>query len=174
LKTGAKIMRRVAVLVAVIFVASILAFGQKLWTKNGGVNIATSSAAIPPFPRTLSGFRSADNNKDYWGNSFDWKGTIRIFEGAGWTEIPDFPHTMNHCSDGVFMIRWRSANPDVRVATTVAYSKDNASGGKTGEFGYMYGSNCEEPLFKFNGTLRGNDSTLVDIYYELRFWRATP
>ena len=80
---------------------------------------------------------------------------------------------MNHCSDGVFMIRWRSANPNVRTATNIGYSTDVLSGtAKTGAFGYMYGTNCEEPLFKFASA--GDSSTLEDIYYELKFWRAAP
>jgi hypothetical protein len=38
----------------------------------------------------------------------------------------------------------------------------------------MSGSNCEQPMFKFAGTVKGNKSTLVDIFYELKFWQAAP
>lgn len=145
---------------------------RPLWPKNRGVFVATSSETIPLFPRALSGYRF-QNNKDYWNHPFESSGSIRVFKDNGWTEIPDFPHTMNHCSDGVFMIRWRSSDPDVRVATNIGYSTDVPSAtAKIATFGYMYGTNCEEPLFKFAGA--GNNSTLADIYYELKFWRAAP
>ncbi len=146
--------------------------GRPLWPKKRGVYVATSSETIPLFPRALSGYRS-QSNRDYWDHSFRSTGSIRVFQGSGWTEIPNFPHTMNHCSDGVFMIRWRSANPNVRTGTNIGYSKDVLSGtARTGTFGYMYGTNCEEPLFNF--TSSSDTSTLEDIYYELKFWRAAP
>ncbi|HEY0428423.1 MAG TPA: TIR domain-containing protein [Pyrinomonadaceae bacterium] len=147
---------------------------EKLWTRNGGVNITTSSEMIPDFPNVLIRFRFSGDNKDFWEQPFDCRGSIRLFEGQGWTEIWNFPHTQNHCSYGIFMIRWRSANPDVRIATTVAYSPENATEEKIGKFGYMCGTNCEQPLFKFADTLNGNESNLVDIYYELKFWQAAP
>lgn len=84
---GVKTMRKIILLILLIFVTSFSVFGQRAWTKNGGVNIATSSAAIPAFPRTLSGYRSAGNGKDFWGNAFDWEGSIRVFEGEDWTGI---------------------------------------------------------------------------------------
>lgn len=171
-------MKKIIFIVVVIFVASVSVFAQRQWTKNGGVNIAASSAAIPAFPRLLSGFRPAGKSKDYWDNElsedFKLKGTIRVHEGGDWDGIYEFPYTMNSCSAGVFMIRWRSANPDVLVESTVAHSPETASRGKTGKFGYMYGTNCEQPLFKFGRALNGNESNLVDIYYELKFWQAAP
>jgi hypothetical protein len=126
------------------------------------------------FPDVLNGFHFSGDNKDFWGQQFDCRGSIRIFEWDGWTELWNFPHTQNHCSDGVFMIRWRTANPDVRIATTVAYSPEHEAEGSIGRFGYMYGTNCEQPLFRFVDTLNGNESNLVDIYYELKFWQAAP
>ena len=144
------------------------------WPKKLGVYISESSEAIPSFPRLLNGFRS-QNGRDFWGRSFESTGSIRVFEGNGWDGIPDFPNTMNHCSDGIFMIRWRSANPDVRIATTIGYSADVTSGPtRIGSFGYMSGTNCEEPLFKFSGVRNNNESNLADIYYELKFWQAAP
>jgi hypothetical protein len=148
--------------------------GRSVWPKKGGVYISTSSENIPPFPRALSGYRAV-GNEDYWGRPFDTKGSTRVGEGNGWEPIYDFPLNMNHCSDGVWMIRWRSANPDVRVASAAGYHHSGmVYATKTGTFGYMQGTNCEEPLFKFASTLNGNKSNLVDIYYELKFWRAAP
>lgn len=141
---------------------------RPLWPEEMGAYVAASSETIPHFPEVLSGLRSEDN-KDFWGNVFDCRGTIRIFEGNGWEGIHDFPNTMNGCSAGVFMIRWRSSSPDVPIATIVGYSPETTYGeAKTGSFGYMYGTNCEQPLF------RVIDSSLVDVYYELKFWHAVP
>jgi hypothetical protein len=57
----------------------------------------------------------------------------------------------------------------------LGFSPDTVSGkAKTGSFGYMFGTNCEQPLFKFASTVKGNKSNLVDIYYELKFWQAAP
>jgi hypothetical protein len=144
------------------------------WPENQGVYVATSSETIPPFPSALRGYR-ASSDKDYWGRSFAILGSIRIFDGNDWEPIPDFPLTMNHCTDGVFMIRWRSANPDVLIATALGYHYSGIIyDTKTGIFGYMQGTNCEEPMFKFAGTLNEDETNVVDIYYELKFWQATP
>jgi hypothetical protein len=143
------------------------------WPKNQGIYIANSSERIPAFPRALSGYRS-EENKDFWNKTFASTGSIRIFEGKDWTGIPDFPATMNGCTNGVFMIRWRSGSPDVRIASNLGSHDLNpgASAGKIGEFGYMYGTNCEQPMFKFAGA--HDKATLADVYYELKFWQAAP
>lgn len=148
--------------------------GRPPWPKKEGVYLATSSETIPLFAGVLAGYRDA-GSVDFWDMPFALHGTIRIFEGTDWAGIPEFPNSGNHCGEGMFMIRWRSANPDVRVASTLAFSPDTVSvKAKTGSFGYMFGSNCEQPLFKFARTVKGNKSNLVDIHYELKFWQAAP
>jgi len=138
------------------------------WPEETGAYVAASSETIPDFPDVLSGYRS-ENNKDFWGNAFACRGTIRVFDGNSWEGIRDFPNTMNGCSAGVFMIRWRSSSPDLPVSTTLGYAADTTYGEiKTGSFGYIYGTNCDQPLFKVIG------ASLVDVYYELKFWHAAP
>jgi hypothetical protein len=144
------------------------------WTKISNVNITAFGETIPDFPLAFPQYRLAENNKDYWNSSFNWNGNIRIFEGQDWTEIYDFPHTMNNCSDGMFMMRWRSASLDIFIETAVAYSPENITESKIGQSGFMYGNNCEQPLYKLAGTINDNESNLVDIYYELKFWQASP
>src|SRR5438034_2411043 len=78
-----------------------------VWPTQQGAYTAAASESIPPFPNRLSGYRSK-SGQDFWGKPFRSRGTIRIFQGEGWQGIPDFPNTMNGCSAGVFMIRWRS------------------------------------------------------------------
>jgi hypothetical protein len=72
------------------------------------------------------------------------------------------------------MIRWRLSNSNVLVQSSVRYSKDTPGEMKAGSFGYMSGTNCEQPMFKFEATRNGDKSTLVDVYYELKFWQAAP
>jgi hypothetical protein len=147
---------------------------RPLWPTKNGEYIARSSGQIPPFPRTLAGYRS-EGGKDFWGKPFPVRGTLRVFQGNDWEGLPDFPNTMNGCSAGVFMIRWRLSDPEVRVASNVRFSSKVSNGTpRTAAFGYMSGTNCEQPMFKFAGTVNKNASTLVDVYYELKFWQAAP
>jgi hypothetical protein len=153
------------------------------WRESTGDYVATSSASIPAFPTSLSGYRS-EHGKDFWGKDFPWKGTIRVFAGNDWDSgvlYPRFPATMNGCSSGVFMIRWRSANPNVLIQSAlgpyapslIRSNPSSISAAKSSAgFGYMRGTNCDQPMFKFDRALDG--STLVDIYYELKFWQAAP
>ncbi|MGC2233216.1 MAG: hypothetical protein WBA09_17080, partial [Candidatus Acidiferrum sp.] len=144
------------------------------WPAEKGEYIATSSEAIPNFPCTLSGYRSEDN-KDFWNKPFPVKGSIRVFEGRGWKGIPSFPCTMNGCSAGVFMIRWRSADSRTRIQSSLRFYNAVATGAdeKVGIFGYMSGSNCEQPMFRFEDTDHIG-ANLVDVFYELKFWQAAP
>jgi hypothetical protein len=56
--------------------------------------------------------------------------------------------TMNGCSVGVFMIRWRSSDTSFHVQSSARYSGTAGSPEiKTGAFGYISGTNCEQPMF---------------------------
>ena len=170
-----KHLRYGLVIASCILGLTCLSSGQ-VWPKQQGVYIATSSASIPAFPRTLRQYRFAGKNKDYYGESYNTDGNTRIFEGKNWEELYQFPHSMNHCSDGVWMLRWRSANPAVRISTGIVNNTydQGVSNGKIGTYGYMYATNCEQPYFKFAKATRDNGSNLVDIYYEIKFWKAAP
>ena len=166
-----RLMRTALGITTVCFVAFSSSYGQ---TWKEGAFTAKSSAKIPAFPKTLRGFRSS-GKKDYWGESFETSGSLRVFGGQSWETIYDgpteFPHTMNHCSDGVFMVRWRAAYPSVKVKSAVGYLTDNVTHtAPAASFGYMYGSSCEMPLFMF----AKNNNELGDIYYEVKFWKAAP
>jgi hypothetical protein len=147
--------------------------GRLSWPEKHGEYVAASSEAIPLFPPTLVGYRF-ENDKDFWGRAFPSKGSIRVFQGNDWQGLHNFPNTMNGSSAGVFMIRWRLSDPEVRVQSSVRYSSKVGDTMKIGAFGYMSGTNCDQPMFKFAGTINGNQSTLVDVYYELKFWQAAP
>lgn len=145
------------------------------WPQQLGVYTAFSSETIPAFPLELNGYRF-EGGKDFWGKSFSENGTIRVFQGSGWQGIHKFPATMNGCSHGVFMIRWRSAHPDTPVESSVrSYNAAVATDTKAAQgFGYMSGTNCEQPMFKFSDEPNRHGATLVDVHYELKFWQAAP
>jgi hypothetical protein len=148
---------------------------RQSWPKQSGTYIAPSSETIPPFPSEWSGYRFAAGT-DFWGKPFSESGTIRVFQGGGWHGILNFPATMNGCSSGVFMIRWRSAHPDTPVESSVrSYNAAVAVDTKPAQgFGYMSGTNCEQPMFRFPDEPNRHGATLVDVYYELKFWQAAP
>ena len=172
---------RLAVVVWLLVTALLLVGAEErrktarpVWPKSRGESVVRSSELIPLFPSRLSGYRS-ETDRDFWNKPFPSKGTIRIFEGAEWQGLQNFPNTMNGCDAGVFMVRWRLSDPQVRVQSSVRFSsKDTSATMTTGNFGYMTGSNCEQPMFKFAGTVHGNESNLVDVRYELKFWQAAP
>jgi hypothetical protein len=145
------------------------------WPQQLGVYTASSSETILAFPSELSGHRF-EAGKDFWGKPFSEKGTIRVFRGSGWQGIPKFPATMNGCSHGVFMIRWRSAHLETPVESSVrSYNAVVALDTKPAQgFGYMSGTNCEQPMFKFPDATNKHGATLVDVHYELKFWQAAP
>lgn len=142
------------------------------WPKAMGEYVATSGESVPPFPSTLTGYRSSEG-EDFWGKPYPRPVPLRVFQGEGWQGLQDFPNTMNGCSAGVFMIRWRLSDPNVRVESSVRSGPDDTTANsKAGVFGYMVGSNCEQPMFRFAAATDG--STLVDVYYEIKFWQAAP
>ena len=168
-------MRSTIILVTVLFLLGAAQSQQRrpARPKQFGAYITTSSKTIPLFPNALSGYRF-EEGKDFWGKPFSSRGTIRVFKGQDWEGISKFPNTMNGCSSGVFMIRWRSAYATDRISTSAVNNAAVASKSETkpGVFGYMSGTNCDQPMFKFADSR--NDDTLVDIYYELKFWQAAP
>ena len=170
----------VASMIAVAFASPFVSAqrGRPAWPKaREGVYIATSSQTIPPFPRVLPGYRPTSNT-DYWGERLPpniLQGSVRVGQSGEWEEIYQFPMSMNGCSAGTFTLRWRSADPKIRIESALGYHYTGVIfARKTGVFGYMQGHNCEEPMFKFGGTTYAGGSNIVDVYYEVKFWRAAP
>jgi len=153
--------------------ATAVAIAAPGWPIQQGAYVTTLSESIPLFPQRLSGYRS-EVGQDFWGKPFPSRGSMRIFQGQDWRGIPEFPNSMNGCSSGLFMIRWRSADPETRVQSSARYNEEFGGAVKTGTFGYMSGTNCEKPMFKFGNTVNKYGPNLVDIYYELKFWQAAP
>lgn len=100
-----------------------------IWPDELGAYSTKSSEEIPIFPETLPEFRFAGPDRDFWNNQFGSISSLRIFYDGNWEGIWQFPNTMNHCTAGLFMIRWRLANPDVFVESAVGYLKENITFG---------------------------------------------
>jgi hypothetical protein len=119
-------MHRVLLLFALALLISCSGYSQ--WPRGQGVFTAISSGAIPAFPRILSEYRYTGRNLDFWEHSFRSSGSVRVFEGSGWESLYDgarFPNTMNQCDAGVFMIRWSTGNPNVKVWSAVGFDETN-------------------------------------------------
>lgn len=145
------------------------------WPEKTGVYTVKPRESIPVFPTLLNEYRPTGKNTDFWGNPFKTNHSIRIFTGDDWAMIPDFPLTMNNCGAGMFMLRWRASNSETRVASIMSYSIEHVkTSGEIGAYGYMYGTNCKQPMFKLLEPITGEGGSLTNIYYELSFWEAAP
>jgi hypothetical protein len=143
------------------------------WPQSMGEFSAKSKDGIPSFPLELTGYRS-EKGKAYEGKPYATRGSISVDRGSEWKGLKHFPRTRHGCSAGVFMLRWRLSDPVIRVYSTIDNPRKSTANVATGSFGYMYGSVCDKPQFKFASARKPNWSNLVDIYYELKFWEATP
>ncbi len=91
--------------------------------------------------------------------------------------IPDFPITMNGCTDRAMRTQWRSLGKPVRVG--VVFFRDDpesatpadASGLVEESQGSIDTGGCEQPVFFVSDDAQGN---LVDITYETRIYDAAP
>lgn len=145
--------------------------------QRGLVFVYPSRQEIPSFPADLSGgWTPLAEGLDFWGGQFKSVGTLRVFQGETmWAKLHEFPASQNGCGNGLFVLRWRSMNPDVTLESGLGFGgTSNAliSSTREGQYGLVTGSNCHNPVFRFKRALNGNSSTLVDILYEVRFWRV--
>ena len=143
------------------------------WPRRMGEFSATSRNRIPSFPLALSGYRS-EAGKDFEGKFYPTRGFIRVENGSEWKGLRHFPRTKNGCSSGLFMLRWRLSDPAIHVYSTIDNPRKSTANVATGSYGYMYGSVCDKPEFKFASASKPNWSNLVDVFYEVKFWEATP
>ena len=143
------------------------------WPQTMGEFSARSRDRIPLFPRALSGYAS-EAGKDFAGKPYPIRGSISVADGGEWTGLRHFPRTKNGCSFGVFMLRWRVSDPAIRVYSTIDNPRKSTANVATGAYGYMYGTICDKPQFKFANATKPNWPNRGDVFYELKFWEATP
>jgi len=142
------------------------------WPRTMGEFSAKSKDRIPVFPRALRGYVS-EQGKDVTGKPYPVRGTIRVVDGSEWKGLKHFPRTKNGCSFGLYMLRWQVSDPSTRVYSTIDSPKRSANVA-TGAYGYMYGTVCDKPQFKFASATKPNWPGLADVFYEVKFWEATP
>jgi hypothetical protein len=147
--------------------------GRPPWPQTMGEFRATSRDRIPVFPRALSGYVS-EKDKDFTGKPYPLRGNILVADGNDWKGLRHFPTTRNGCSFGVFMLRWRVSDPSIRVYSTIDNPRKSTANVATGTYGYMYGTICDKPRFKFANSTKPNWPNRADVFYELKFWEAKP
>lgn len=125
-----------------------------------------------PFPSEFPGFRLTSTHDTF----------VRVFDDGRPQVIYDFPATMNGCSQGKFVVRWRTLDPDVPVEFRPVYGgtgPDNlipvdGAESKTSEHGYWESlSSCEQPSWSMRDA-GSTDSTLTDITVEYQVWTSAP
>lgn len=131
--------------------------------QDGSHALANASGEPPPFPVTVPG---------YTLSGAVTRETVRVFEDNDYSELTDFPYTMNGCAQQRFYVRWRSLNPNA-VALAAEVYNDNGdfivdSKVASGRVGWMSSYGCTEPGFKFRSSTDG--STLFDIVVEYQRW----
>ncbi len=121
---------------------------------------------IPKFPLALPKFIRVPG-RDFWNRPVNERGQVRTFGNESWQSINEFPNTMNGCHNGVFLLRWRSANGPVLSAVGWSTKKADFKANKPASYGYMYGTNCQMPLFK---SIQNNH--INNVIYEIFFYQA--
>jgi len=124
-----------------------------------------SRSNIPRFPSSLPEFYRVPG-RDFWNKPVNERGQVRTFGDGEWQSIHDFPNTMNGCHNGVFLLRWRSSSGPVLSAVGTRFNADFKAP-KPSSYGYMYGTNCQKPLFQ---SIRS--SSINNVMYEVLFFQA--
>ena len=149
-----------------------------------------SSCKVPDFPTKI---------KDYELDRTVENQSIRIFEGLGWSPFLTPYRTGNtmSCNPEIWIVRWRSQNPSVKIKVSGTYGGFDA-GDPTDFFGepitdgsfdedsdwvafyepekfliggagYQSGPSCSQPVFKWDSNPAG-DANLADVSFEYQIW----
>lgn len=146
---------------------------------------------VPDFPTKI---------KDYVLDQTVENETIRVFEGESWRPFltPYRDGNTMSCQPEIWVVRWRSQNPNVKLQISGAYGgfevgNPTDSFGEpitdgsfdqdsdwvafyepekfiTGSAGYESGQSCYQPLIKWDSNSAGN-ANLVDISFEYQIWK---
>ncbi|MGA9600483.1 MAG: hypothetical protein WBS22_09570 [Methylocystis sp.] len=138
--------------------------------QNGFTSVYAANEDIPPFPEALAGWKQTPPGRDFWGEAAKSSGVVHVGEGNNeWTHIPEFLPSQNDCDTGIFLVRWKTKDTDAAVDSGLLFATavDDV---KSGSFGFLGGSNCHEPIFRFKATNNRRTHNNVDIIYEVRFY----
>jgi len=165
--------------------------GEGELTSDGFGGIAYDfECEVPNFPTKI---------KDYVLDRTVENESIRLFEGQSWRPFltPYRAGNSLSCKPAIWVIRWRSQNPSVKVdisGTSGGFDVGNPtdSFGEpitdgnfneetdwvafyepekfiTGSAGYEMGQSCYQPVFRWNSNPAG-DANLADISFEYQIW----
>jgi hypothetical protein len=145
---------------------------------------------VPDFPAKI---------KDYVLDRTVESQSIRIFEGVGWSPFLTPYRTGNtmSCQPEIWIVRWRSQNPSVKINISGTYGGFDAGDPTdffgepitdgsfdedsdwvafyepekflTGGAGYQSGPSCSQPVFKWDSNPAG-DANLADVSFEYQIW----
>ena len=171
--------------------AKISCEGDGKFTEDGlGSAAYDFTCKVPDFPTKI---------KDYVLDRTVENQSIRIFEGDRWRAFLTPYRTGNtmSCKPEIWVVRWRSQNPSVKVNISGTYGGFDA--GDPTEFfgepitdgsfdedsdwvafyepekfliggaGYQSGPSCSQPVFKWDSNPAG-DANLADVSFEYQIW----
>lgn len=136
-------------------------------TSLGQAAAVSWPSKVPEFPLAVQGYRLK-------GPAVQTE--TRIFQSGKWEALDPLNQSLaGRCDSWIWIVRWRSRNPDVTVKSALidtALPPPYSSVGRssTGGAGYIWGNACLSPGLKFARALNGNGSNLVDIDYEYQVW----
>ena len=171
--------------------AKISCEGDGKFTEDGRGSAAYDfTCKVPDFPTKI---------KDYELDRTVENQSIRIFEGLGWSPFLTPYRTGNtmSCNPEIWIVRWRSQNPSVKIKVSGTYGGFDA-GDPTDFFGepitdgsfdedsdwvafyepekfliggagYQSGPSCSQPVFKWDSNPAG-DANLADVSFEYQIW----
>jgi hypothetical protein len=159
-------------LVGTLFLTLIPSANADTYQKN---TVVTYNKTASTFPKSVKNYKLSGTAP---ANS------KRIFEGDDWVvPIPGFDPEQGNgatmsCQPYFWVIRWRSANPDV----TIQVSKGITDGGQfdavtkaiNGGAGYVSDYSCLAPAFKFGKSIKNTGANLVDVNFEYQIWEYKP
>lgn len=129
---------------------------------------AVNSIHKPPIPEA----------PQRWGQyklRHNWDGQVRVFQHSSNTEIlgPEggrFPSSMNGCGAAMYLVTFKSVNPEVSIAIHLMNAAGSSSASEVLNQGWSLSTNCETPTFEFVSSSgvsnRGDVSYTVYEYIE--------
>lgn len=163
--------------------SSLMTPRDVVWDSSAGIHTVLTLKEVQPFPDTYGDYNLVTGEVDATGGQFKPTGRIDLNTTGNeeWFSVPDgfggtFAKTSQGCEDGMWMIRWRSKDRHQTVVSSKYYTPRGAiiAPSALGPYGFMVGSNCEEPLFRIYDEAEGfTGPTEASVEFEIRFWRTS-
>lgn len=170
MKRRARVLTYVATALAAAAIGAAIAISVTSSDYRAG-DSKTDADEPTPFPTAMDGYLPAGEDQTF----------VRLV-GEDIQGIIDFPATMNGCSHGRFVVRWRSLDPDALIEFAPVYGGTapdqlivvDGTTPQRGTAGYWESeSSCEQPSWKRvdDGV---DESAITDVTVEYQEWIAAP